>query len=121
MFKPSVKAFGNIGWYTNLPHKKRNEELVLFKTYAGNEAAYPRYDNYDAIEVSKVCDLPVDYAGGCWPQQGQVNIGASPVAPNFVYAPGTGGAPLGRRAFGISGTPKLAQAGFLQTLTCTPS
>jgi hypothetical protein len=53
----------NACWFTNLPHKKRNEELVLFKTYAGNEDAYPRYDNYGAIEVSKVCDIPVDYAG----------------------------------------------------------
>lgn len=50
-------------WFTNLPHKKRNEEMVLFKKYVGNEAAYPKYDNYDAIEVSKVTDIPCDYAG----------------------------------------------------------
>jgi hypothetical protein len=46
-----IKKFGNIVWYTNLPHKKRNEELILFKTYEGNEKEYPKYDNYDAIEV----------------------------------------------------------------------
>ena len=58
-----MKAFGNIGWFTNLPHNKRNEELILFRTYAGNEVDYPKYDNYDAIEVSKVTDIPMDYDG----------------------------------------------------------
>lgn len=60
------KKFGAvpaISWFTNLPHKKRNEELVLFRTYAGNEMQYPKYDNYDAIEVSKVRDIPIDYDG----------------------------------------------------------
>ena len=59
----SIKTFGNICWFTNLPHKKRNEELILFRTYAGNEHKYPKYDNYDAIEVSKVVDIPADYPG----------------------------------------------------------
>lgn len=53
----------NACWFTNLSHHKRSEELVLFKAYRGNEANYPRYDNYDAIEVSRVVDIPVDYAG----------------------------------------------------------
>lgn len=52
-----------ISWFTNLPHAKRAEELLLFKTRAGNEAAYPKYENYNAIEVSKVVDIPVDYMG----------------------------------------------------------
>lgn len=52
-----------ISWFTNLPHEKRNEELISFRTYTGNEVAYPRYDNYDAIEVSKVCDIPMDFEG----------------------------------------------------------
>jgi hypothetical protein len=59
----SIKTFGNICWFTNLPHKKRNEELILFRTYAGSEHLYPKYDNYDAIEVSKVVDIPADYTG----------------------------------------------------------
>lgn len=59
----SLKAFGNIGWYTNLTHSRRNEELIVFKPYAGNERAYPKYDNYEAIEVGKVSDIPVDYFG----------------------------------------------------------
>ena len=38
--------------------KKRHEELTLFKRYYGNEEEYPHYANYDAIEVSKVSDIP---------------------------------------------------------------
>lgn len=63
--KPDGKTqnFGNICWYTNIPHKKRNDYITLWKTYKGNEKDYPKYDNYDAIEVSKVKDIPVDYIG----------------------------------------------------------
>lgn len=50
-------------WFTNLPHKKQNEELILTKTYKGNEKDYPKYDNYNAIEVSKVVNIPKDYDG----------------------------------------------------------
>jgi len=50
-------------WYTNLDHNKRHEEMILVQRYYGNEAAYPHYDNYDAIEVSKTQDLPLDYKG----------------------------------------------------------
>lgn len=52
-----------ICWFTNLTHSKRNEKLEGFATYLGNEKAYPKYDNYDAIEVSKVVNLPIDYTG----------------------------------------------------------
>jgi len=52
-----------ITWFTNLPHKKRNEELILVKKYEGNEKYYPKYDNYDAIEVGRVVDIPKDYNG----------------------------------------------------------
>ena len=48
-------------WFTNLDHNKRHEELILYKRYHGNEDEYPRYANYDAIEVSKVSDIPCDY------------------------------------------------------------
>lgn len=57
----STKSFGNICWFTNLAHSKRNEEIILYKSYVGEE--YPTYDNYEAIEVSKVKDIPVDYNG----------------------------------------------------------
>jgi len=59
----TIKKFGNVGWFTNLPHKKRNEKLILFKKYHGHEDEYPKYDNYDAIEVSKVVNIPEDYDG----------------------------------------------------------
>ena len=52
-----------VRWFTNLPHKRRNEEIILVKKYAGNEDSYPKYDNYDAIEVSKVKTIPKDYDG----------------------------------------------------------
>ena len=47
--------------YTNLEHKKRHEPLILYKYYSADE--YPKYDNYDAIEVSKVAEIPCDYEG----------------------------------------------------------
>ena len=48
-------------WFTNLDHNKRHEELDLVCRYTPEE--YPTYANYDAIEVSKVSDIPFDYAG----------------------------------------------------------
>lgn len=53
--------FGNISWYTNLDTIKRHENLILYKEY--NPEDYPKYDNYDAINVDKVADIPVDYMG----------------------------------------------------------
>lgn len=48
-------------WYINLDIKKRHEELILVKKY--NPVEYPKYDNYDAINVNKVSDIPCDYDG----------------------------------------------------------
>ncbi len=53
--------FGNICWYTNLEISKRHQDLILYKKYLGNENDYPKYDNYDAINVDKITDIPVDY------------------------------------------------------------
>jgi len=50
-------------WYTNLDHERRHEEMILVNRYHGNEDAYPHYDNYDAIEVSKTKNIPADYDG----------------------------------------------------------
>ena len=52
-----------VRWYTNLDIKQRHEELILVKKYAGHEDEYPMYDNYDAINVDKVKDIPYDYMG----------------------------------------------------------
>ena len=43
--------------------KKRDDDLTLSKKYYGNESEYPTYDNYDAINVNKVADIPEDYTG----------------------------------------------------------
>lgn len=56
-----VMRVSSICWFTNLDHKKRHEELLLYKKY--NEEEYPKYDNYDAIEVGKTKDIPMDYEG----------------------------------------------------------
>lgn len=55
------QKFGNVLWYTNLDHDKRHEDLLLYKKY--NPEEFPKYDNYDAINVDKVSDIPVDYDG----------------------------------------------------------
>ena len=54
-------SMGSIMWFTNLEHKKRNEYLTIYKKYC--ESKYHKYDNYDAINVNKVTDIPEDYAG----------------------------------------------------------
>ncbi len=53
---------GNTRWFTNLDYRQRHEELILYKRYTPEK--YPKYDNYDAIEVSRVADIPVDWEGG---------------------------------------------------------
>ena len=50
-----------VTWFTNLDHQKRHHPLDLYKHY--NEEEYPKYDNYDAINVDKVTDIPLDYDG----------------------------------------------------------
>lgn len=55
----TIKKFGNKLWFTNLDIKKRHEKLILWKNYTSAE--FPRYDNYDAINVDKVSNIPCDY------------------------------------------------------------
>ena len=52
---------GNAAWFTNLDHEKRHEELILYRRYSPEE--YPAYDNYDAINVDKIAEIPVDWDG----------------------------------------------------------
>ncbi|MDE2750878.1 MAG: adenine-specific methyltransferase EcoRI family protein [Chloroflexota bacterium] len=56
-----VKGRSQSMWFTNLDHKKRHEELILWKRYSPEE--YPTYDNYNAIEVSKTAEIPMDWDG----------------------------------------------------------
>ena len=55
------RRMGNICWFTNLDFPKRHEKMLLWKHYSPEK--YPKYDNYDAIEVSKTADIPCDWAG----------------------------------------------------------
>lgn len=57
----TIQKFGNICWYTNLDITKRHEPIILWKNYTPEE--YPKYDNYDAINVERVSDIPVNYKG----------------------------------------------------------
>lgn len=50
-----------VRWFTNLDYPERHENLILYKTYNPND--YPKYDNYDAINVDKTADIPMDYDG----------------------------------------------------------
>ena len=50
-------------WFTNLDVEKRHEDMILYKTYKGNERDYPKYDHYDAINVNRRKDIPMDYKG----------------------------------------------------------
>lgn len=50
-----------VRWFTNLDYEQRHEKLILYKTYSPDE--YPKYDNYDAINVNKTMDIPCDYDG----------------------------------------------------------
>ena len=50
-----------VRWFTNLDNKVRNEKMILYKHY--NPEEYPKYDNYDAINVDRVSEIPCDYYG----------------------------------------------------------
>ena len=55
------RRMGNICFFTNLDIDKRHEDMTLFRTYSPE--AYPKYDNYDAINVNRTLDIPCDYYG----------------------------------------------------------
>jgi hypothetical protein len=55
------RSMGNACWFTNLDIEKRHEEIPLYTTYGAK--AFPQYDNYEAIEVSRFKEIPCDYDG----------------------------------------------------------
>ena len=59
----SNKLGGLTRWFTNLDISKRHENIILFKRYREDPSFYPKYDNYDAINVDKVKYIPEDYDG----------------------------------------------------------
>ena len=50
-----------VRWFTNLDFPQRHEDLILYKRYSAQE--YPAYDSYDAINVDKTAEIPMDWAG----------------------------------------------------------
>ena len=59
--KEGMIRVSGVHWFTNLEHTKLHEPLILYKKY--NPEEYPKDDNYDAIEVGKTAEIPVDYNG----------------------------------------------------------
>ena len=57
------QVFGNLNWFTNLDVKKRHEIIPLGFSYKDEPEKYPKYDNFDAIEVSRTAYIPKDYDG----------------------------------------------------------
>ena len=55
------RRMGNICWFTNVDIEKRHENMPLFRNYSPE--LYPKYDNYDAINVDRTVDIPCDYYG----------------------------------------------------------
>lgn len=58
--KGKIRVSGVV-WFTNLETTKRHEDLILYKRYTPEE--YPKYDNYDAVNVNKTNEIPADYDG----------------------------------------------------------
>lgn len=59
--KEGMIRVSGVAWFTNLEIRKRHEDLILYKSY--NEEEYPKYDNYDGINVDKTNEIPLDYEG----------------------------------------------------------
>ena len=58
-----IVSSNNCLWLTNLDHSKRHDSIVLYKSYNENPSVFPKYDNFDAIDVSKTKEIPFDYDG----------------------------------------------------------
>lgn len=59
--KEGMIRVSGVHWFTNLETKKRHEDLILYKSY--NPEYYPKYENYDAINVDKTEEIPYNYDG----------------------------------------------------------
>lgn len=59
--KDGMIRVSGVQWYTNLDHKKRHEDIILYKSYTPEE--YPTYVNCNAIEISRTELIPFDYDG----------------------------------------------------------
>ncbi len=61
LMKDGLVKFRNVCWFTNMDHNKRHYPLDLYKHYTIED--YPKFDHYDAINVDKTSDIPMDYEG----------------------------------------------------------
>ena len=63
--KEGMIRVSGVTWFTNLEHNKRHEELILYKEYNPEKFPneYPKYANYNVIEVSKTAEIPMNYDG----------------------------------------------------------
>ncbi|MEI6555783.1 MAG: adenine-specific methyltransferase EcoRI family protein [Paludibacter sp.] len=61
--KEGMIRVSGVTWFTNLEIKKRHENLILYRKYYDNENEYPKFENYEAINVDKTKDIPLDYKG----------------------------------------------------------
>ena len=61
--KEGMIRVSGVVWFTNVDTKKRHEDVILYEKYYGNEIAYPKYVNYEGINVDKVKEIPMDYEG----------------------------------------------------------
>lgn len=60
--KPVAK-FNSLCWVTNLEHNKKPKPINLQGQYFGNEEKYPKYNNYDGININRLSEIPCDYYG----------------------------------------------------------
>lgn len=59
--KEGMIRVSGVHWFTNLDINKRHEDIILYKNYTPEE--YPKFDNYDAININVTKDIPCDYSG----------------------------------------------------------
>lgn len=59
--KEGMIRVSGVNWFTNLDIKKRHENIILYRQYTSE--AYPKYENFDAINVNKTDEIPCDYDG----------------------------------------------------------
>ena len=93
------QKMGNTGWFTNLDHNKRHEEMDLVCRYSPEE--YPHYNNFDAIDISRVQDIPIDFEG----IMGVPDTILGQFNPEQFEIVGLGSGILGQ-SIGVGGIPK---------------
>ncbi len=81
--KEGMIRVSGVHWFTNLEHSKRNEELILYKTY--NEEDYPKYDNYEA-DYSGVMGVPITFLDKFNPLQFEI-VGMTSGRDEFEATP----------------------------------